>query len=63
MGYQISDSFSLFDTAGNPLFLHTFDYAPFNQFSQHSGSDGYDVYVVSNGAISVSNTKDGGGYG
>jgi hypothetical protein len=62
-GGQISDSFALLDANGGPLYIHTFDYYPFNQFNQHSGSDGYDVYHVSDKTVSYSNTKDGGGYG
>ena len=61
MGYQISDSFPLLDGSWNPLWLHTFDYAPFNQFNLHSGSDGYDVYSLSGGDVSIPNTRDGGG--
>jgi hypothetical protein len=63
MGYQICDSFALLDSTGSPLYFHTFDYEPFNVFNQYSGSDGYDVYSISADTISVSNTKDGGGYG
>jgi hypothetical protein len=60
---QMCDSVALVDRAGAPLYVHTFDYAPFNEFNQHSGSDGYDVYVVQDGVVSISNTKDGGSYG
>lgn len=63
MGYQICDSFSLLDKMGKEIFLHTFDYYPFNEFNQHSGSDGYDIYDFLKGVLSVTNTKDGGGYG
>lgn len=63
MGYQICDSFVLLDAYGENLYLHTFDYAPFNVFNQYSGSDGYDVYSINTNTVSVSNTKDGGGYG
>jgi hypothetical protein len=63
MGYQICDSFALLDVNGDVLYFHTFDYAPFNVFNQYSGSDGYDVYSVNSDTVSVSNTKDGGGYG
>ena len=60
---QMADSFALLDSNGDPLYVHTFDYEPFNEFNQHSGSDGYDVYVIKNGIVSITNTKDGGGYG
>ena len=60
---QISDSFALVDNLGNNIILHSFDYMPFNDFNQHSGSDGYDVYSIGTTDVSVSNTKDGGGYG
>ncbi|MGE3758595.1 MAG: immunoglobulin domain-containing protein [Pseudobdellovibrionaceae bacterium] len=60
--YQINDSFVLLDNSGGPLYLHNFDYFPFNEYNQHSGSDGYDVYKIADGVVSVSNTKDGGGY-
>eukprot|EP00602_Paraphysomonas_sp_CaronLab_P003780 CAMPEP_0185033064 /NCGR_PEP_ID=MMETSP1103-20130426/21690_1 /TAXON_ID=36769 /ORGANISM="Paraphysomonas bandaiensis, Strain Caron Lab Isolate" /LENGTH=450 /DNA_ID=CAMNT_0027569201 /DNA_START=315 /DNA_END=1667 /DNA_ORIENTATION=- len=63
IGNQICDSYPLLDASGNVMYIHTFDYAPFNVFNQHSGSDGYDVYVTSKGALSISSTKDGGGYG
>jgi hypothetical protein len=63
MGYQISDSFQVLAADGSPLSLHNFDYAPFNQFNLHSGSDGFDVYAFTQGNASVSNTRDGGGYG
>lgn len=62
-GGQISDSFSVLDARGNPVYIHNFDYSPFNQFNQHSGSDGYDVYHVSEDTVSYANTKDGGGFG
>jgi hypothetical protein len=63
MGYQISDSFALLHADGTELYLHNFDYYPFNEFNQHSGSDGYDIYSVDDKTVSYSNTKDGGGYG
>lgn len=63
MGYQICDSFVLLNSNGNNLYVHTFDYEPFNIFNQYSGSDGYDVYSINSNTVSVSNTKDGGGYG
>eukprot|EP01032_Pedospumella_encystans_P015330 gene15330-17541_t len=63
MGYQISDSSVLLDKQGQPIMYHNFDYEPFNQFNQYSGSDGYDVYSLISNTVSVSNTKDGGGYG
>jgi len=64
-GRQISDSYTLFDSQGQELYLHTFDYEPFNTFNLYDGSDGYDIYHINseNGVVSVSNTKDGGGYG
>jgi hypothetical protein len=63
MGNQISDSFAIMDASGNAMYLHNFDYFPFNQFNQHSGSDGYDIYSIDSSTVSYSNTKDGGGYG
>ena len=63
MGYQISDSMPLFDASWNPLWMHTFDYAPFNQFNLFSGSDGFDVYARTGSNLSISSTRDGGGYG
>lgn len=62
MGYQISDSFALYNSEGGINYIHTFDYFPFNEFNQHSGSDGYDIYFVDDNIVSYSNTKDGGGY-
>lgn len=61
--YQISDSYTLLDKSGQYLIFHSFDYEPFNVFNQHSGSDGYDVYSVGSEVVSITNTKDGGGYG
>src|SRR5579871_610281 len=63
MGYQISDSIQLLASDWSPLSLHTFDYAPFNQWNLNSGSDGFDVYSFLQGNVSISNTRDGGGYG
>jgi hypothetical protein len=63
MGVQISDSFTIVDKHGSTLYIHNFDYSPFNEFNQHSGSDGYDIYQVEKDVVSISNTKDGGGYG
>jgi hypothetical protein len=63
MGYQISDSMQLLDASWNPLWMHSFDYAPFNQFNLFSGSDGFDVYARTGSYLSVSSTRDGGGYG
>lgn len=63
LGYQICDSYILLDTKGKNLYFHNFDYAPFNEFNQYSGSDGYDVYKIMSNTVSISNTKDGGGYG
>jgi hypothetical protein len=62
-GVQISDSFPIVDKHGSTLYIHNFDYAPFNEFNQHSGSDGYDIYHIEKDVVSISNTKDGGGYG
>ncbi|CAM9105790.1 unnamed protein product, partial [Ectocarpus fasciculatus] len=62
-GVQMCDSYPLVDARGDTLYIHTFDYEPFNEFNQHSGSDGYDVYSVTANTVSYSNTKDGGGYG
>lgn len=63
MGYQISESMQLLDASWSPLWMHSFDYAPFNQFNLFSGSDGFDVYARIGGSLSVSGTRDGGGYG
>lgn len=63
MKYQISDSFVLLDKVGAPLYLHNFDYFPFNEYNAHSASDGFDIYALNNNVVSYSNTKDGGGYG
>lgn len=63
MGYQISDSFTITGSNGQALYFHTFDYEPFNEYNQYSGSDGYDVYSINSNTVSISNTKDGGGYG
>ena len=60
---QQSDTFPLLDAYGNALYMHTFDYPPYNQFNLYSGSDGYDYYLVDSTWVSSPGTRDGGGYG
>lgn len=62
-GFQRSDSYPTYDKNRATIFMHTFDYSPFGEFNLYDGSDGYDVYKVMNGFVSVVNTRDGGGYG
>lgn len=62
-GFQRNDSYPLYDKNRNPIYMHTFDFVPFGEFNLYDGSDGYDVYTVMNGFVSVVNTRDGGGYG
>ena len=46
-----------------PLYVATFDFAPFNQYNTFDGSDGFDTYHVEDGWVSSGQTRDGGGYG
>lgn len=61
--YQRADSYPVYDKNRAPIFMHTFDFPPFREFNLYDGSDGYDVYKVLNGFVSIVNTRDGGGYG
>jgi hypothetical protein len=61
--FQRNDSYPVYDRNRAPVYMHTFDFPPFGEFNLYDGSDGYDVYKVLNGFLSVVNTRDGGGYG
>ncbi|MCI4677314.1 hypothetical protein K9U39_00045 [Rhodoblastus acidophilus] len=53
-----SDSFVLVDKKGAPLYVRDFDWGPkFNTF--FNNTDGYDVYSIANGWISIAATKAG----
>ncbi len=62
-GYQQGDSFPLLDANGKALYVHAFDFPPFNRFNLFDGSDGYDYYAVNTTWVSGAGTRDGGGYG
>ena len=45
-GKQGADAFPLFDARGNPLYVHTIENPPYNQF--HFVGDGNDFYSIDN---------------
>ena len=55
-GYQRHDSYPTRDRDGNELFLNPFI------FGDDAPGNGYDVYLVRNGWVSASGTRDGGGF-
>ena len=60
-GGQRSDAYPVLDKNFQPLYMQTFDFAPFNEFS--TTADGFDYYTFRDGWFSAPGTRDGGGYG
>jgi hypothetical protein len=65
LGAQRTDSYPLIDVhTGQTISANDFDYDFFEPFGRFKpgGGDGYDVYWVSNGFVSVGSTRDRNGY-
>ena len=59
-GVQRHDSYPDKTPGGGEIIVNPFDFRPFEQFNP--AGDGYDVYEIRDGWVSVSETKDGGGF-
>jgi hypothetical protein len=60
MGVQRHDSYPAMTPAGREIFVNPFDFKPFGIFNLWG--DGYDIYLIRDGWVSASGTKDGGGF-
>jgi hypothetical protein len=59
-GAQRHDSYPVMTPAGAEIFVNPFDFKPFGVFNLWG--DGYDIYLIREGWVSASETKDGGGF-
>ncbi|MBV8909644.1 MAG: hypothetical protein JOZ89_02675 [Gammaproteobacteria bacterium] len=59
-GVQRHDSYPAMTPTGSEISVNPFDFKPFGTFNLWG--DGYDIYLVRDGWVSASGTKDGGGF-
>ncbi|MGO9930503.1 MAG: hypothetical protein ACLPV8_01620 [Steroidobacteraceae bacterium] len=59
-GVQRHDSYPAMTPGGSEIFVNPFDFKPFGIFNLWG--DGYDIYLIRDGWVSASGTKDGGGF-
>ena len=59
-GIQRKDSYPVLDAEGQLLIVNPFDHEPFDRYK--ASGDGYDLIRVRDGWVSISGTRDGGGF-